>query len=303
LLTLLFAITAQAGDPFAGVNEDVFNAFVGSQWRTEADRYSTAIPEGFTLPAMPSGFSLVGSRISQVPPTGNEASVRTTTVVYSTSDAAHDAHAAALAIMTDAGWRDTGVGSHSGGGFQRAPQPINALLCGPSADGTMSVFTIAKVGKTYVYFTGYPGTFGQQCSAGATAGPPPAFRADSREIPMPVLRLPDDARASRHGQSGSDRQRSSHVVVEKVADREALEGFLERQLREQGWQFQGGWSGERAAGSSWVRADDDGSVAVGSLHLIVGADKAVHLSLTVTTPGPDGGGQQLQSFSIGQIYP
>ena len=123
LLILAIAHSAYAEDPFACVDPDVADAFLGDSYRGRGE-YLTSIPQGFVNLAVPSGLSLVGSQKAN----------SMTTVVYKTSMGADQALGSAVRAMTEAGWTEKEQRhGRVRGGFQTSSRPTATARTNPTS--------------------------------------------------------------------------------------------------------------------------------------------------------------------------
>ena len=275
---LAISSAARAGDPFACVDPDVRDAFLGV-FQPDS-RYTTSAPAYVDDFELPSSWKLIGTHSS---------SFHDQTVFKSDSPV-REAHAKALATVEDAGWKSVSIGGPFGsGGFQNSATPRNAWLCSPDSDHVVSVSTSKRSGTTYVSF----GSRAQKstCSTEAQSLTTP-FQRSYRQIPVMII---DDELASEvmpSGGGGGGDSYSLSAVLKGVTDRNALLDDLATQIGDQQWQPEGSWASALTSGSVWSLEPEPGSRVVGTLHAIAFSDGSLQLSFTVRSASPDstGGG-------------
>ena len=105
LLILVLSVSgaSYAEDPFACVDPEVANAFLGT-WQRDIPSYSTSIPNEFVILDVPKSLALVGSQ--------NDANM--TTVVFRTSMGIEDALLASTGAIAE---------GRRGRGWSRSSQP------------------------------------------------------------------------------------------------------------------------------------------------------------------------------------
>ena len=273
----LLALPARAGDPFACVADDVVAAFLGNSYSGSLPEYSTEVPDEFTRLPLPEGFSLVGSRSE-----GSKI-----TVVYRSADDKQGAYRAAIDVLEDKGWRELRRAGDVRGGFQSEHLPSHAFLCREGARFSLTVTAVKRASRTLVSYL--QGTTGVRCDY---PGVPSwaAVPGEDQMPPMPALSLPRGVTARHPGGSGGDGQFTSFVDVSAPGDRQAVAAHLETQIREQGWQRQGSWENDAAAGSTWTRSINEARDAVATLLLMQTGAGTARLSISVTWgPAPAGG--------------
>ena len=276
LLILAIANAAYADDPFACVNPDVADAFLGDPYRGRGE-YSTAVPDGFVDLSPPAGSSLVGSQ------TVNSM----TTVIFKANMERDRALSAAVDAMARSGWAEYEQ-QHRGmtGGFQTNTRPISAtVLCNDDFSGALSVIASEKSGQTFVSYVQHADS--RSCSAKEQA----EFRHNPSEMMrlVPRLKLPEGARATNTGMGGNGHQVGSHVDVSGAVSRSDLSSFLENQIRDQDWEFQTSWSSHHSSGSVWALDTVDDGLLIGTLHLFDSGVDPIRVRFSVTPADPTKG--------------
>jgi len=276
LLILALANAAYADDPFACVDPDVADAFLGDPYRGRGE-YSTTVPDGFVDLNLPAGSSLIGSQ------TVNSIS----TVIFKANVNRGRALSAAVDAMARSGWSEyeqqrRGVT----GGFQTNTRPISAtVLCNDDFPGALSVIASEKSGQTFVSYVQHADS--RSCGAKE----PAELRHNPSEMMrlVPRLKLPDGAKATNTGMGGNGHQVSSHVDVSGTASRSDLSNFLENQIRDQDWEFQTSWSSHHSSGSVWALDTVDDGLLIGTLHLFDSGVDPIRVRFSVTPADPTKG--------------
>ena len=253
LLILTIASSVSAEDPFACVDPDVADAFLGDSYGGRG-AYSTSIPNGFAALIVPPGLSLIGSQTMNL----------STSVVYKAKQGKGSALKAAVAAMADAGWSENAQQYRwMTGGFQSGSRPTSAVLCHDDYDGSLSVIAADKSGSTFVSYVQHPAA--QSCRNKEHA----AVRHDPSEMMrlLPTLELPEGVKASNTGMGGNGHEVSSHVDISGALGRSDLSSFFENQIRDQGWEFQTRWSSQHSSGSVWALDTIEDGLLIGTLHV------------------------------------
>jgi hypothetical protein len=274
LLMLAISAASYAEDPFACVDPDVADAFLGNSYQ-ERGEYSTSIPDDFVPLDVPGGLSLVGSQIVD----------SMTTVVYKTKMDAGAALDAAVGAMAKSGWveneeRQWGVS----GGFQTSSMPMATVLCHDDEPDALSIIAIDKSGRTFVSYMRH--------SASQSCGDAPTARHyDPSEMMrlVPALKLPKGAKATNAGMGGSGNEVGSHVDISGAMGRSELQNFFEDQIRNQGWEFQTGWSSHLSSGSVWTLESADDGILIGTLHLFDSGGDPIRVRFNVNPADPTKG--------------
>lgn len=275
LLILAIAHSAYADDPFACVDPDVADAFLGDSYRGRGE-YSTSIPHGFADLTVPSGLSLVGSQ------TVNSM----TSVVYKTNMGTDQALSAAVGAMAEAGWTENEQ-QHGRvrGGFQTSSRPTATVLCNDDYSGALSVIAADKSGRSFVSYVQH--SVSQSC--GVTEPAPARHNPSEMMRVVPTLQLPAGAKASNTGMGGNGHQVSSHVDVSGALSRSDLSSFLENQIRDQEWEFQTSWSSHHSSGSVWALDTVEDGLLIGTLHLFDSGIDPIRVRFSVTPADPTNG--------------
>lgn len=274
LIMLAISAASFAEDPFACVDTDVVNAFLGSHYggRTE---YSTSIPAGFGTLDVPAGFSLIGSQSSGI----------VATVIYKSASSADSALQAAIDTMAKSGWRDKSAQKQrTTGGFLTHVIPAHTTLCHDEQPYALSVNASNKGGETFIGFTRLDGT--QGCES-EPASPQRHHTMNMMER-MPRLTLPDDVKATNQGMTGSGDEVSSQVDISGAAGSPELMSHFERQIQAQGWEFQTSWGSRLSSGSVWILKSDEDGPLIGTLHLIDPGGGPVRIRFSIVPASPAG---------------
>ena len=280
LLTLAMSTASFADDPFACVDPDVADAFLGG-WRQSLPTYSTSVPDKFAELNVPARFTLVGSQVAD----------SHMSVVYKTEMNTEAALSSAVSAMTDTGW--TKMEDHemsARGGFQTSTRAKAASLCHDDNPRVLSAIAHSKSDQTYVSYSMYSQLRSQPCGE-----PTPTPRFDPYRTlsgHLPVLKLPEDARSSNVGGGGGGDEVNSHVDVLTTMSRAELLSFLGNQIQDQQWVFDTNWSGELSSGSLWTLDTPDDGMLIGTLHIFGPSVGAVRVRLSVSPAEPKIGGVQ-----------
>ena len=256
LIFLLMPAAVLADDPFACVDPDFTDAFLGNAYFGHPT-YSTDVPAAFNGLFVPDSFSLIGSEI-------NKHGVR---VIYKTNESAEAAVPAAVDRIAGDEWRDhSDVMRMPRGGFQNRAVPRMVRLCRDTAPGLLTISAIDPRGQTCLSFSLNAYSDGQTCSAMATQSgsrpsSPMAFWDKLRQ-----LELPDDVQSSGAGTGGSGNEYHTSVTVNTSMSRGTLVSYLGDQIRAQGWTFDTGWSGKFSAGTIWSKTSPEDETLIGVLH-------------------------------------
>ncbi|MEL7022587.1 MAG: hypothetical protein AAGL69_02505 [Pseudomonadota bacterium] len=278
VVLLILAITnaANADNPFACVDSDVADAFLGDPYRGRGD-YSTAIPDGFANLNVPAGSLLVGSQTLD----------SMTTVIFKTKVGRDRALSLAVDAMAQSGWAEYEQQHWSmSGGFQTSTRPISAaVLCNDNFPDALSVIASEKSGQTFVSYVQHAAS--QSCGAKPLA----ELRHNPSEMMrlVPRLKLPEGAKATNIGMGGDGDQVSSHVDVSKAVSRSDLSNFLENQIRDQDWEFQTSWSSHHSSGSVWALDTVDDGLLIGTLHLLESGVGPIRVRFSLNPADPTKG--------------
>jgi hypothetical protein len=275
LMMLAISAASYAEDPFSCVDPDVADAFLGNSYQ-ERGEYSTTIPGGFVPLVVPGGLSLVGSQTAG----------SMTTVVYKTKMDAEPALHAAVGAMAQSGWveneaRQWGVS----GGFQTSSRPMVTVLCHDDEPGALSITAIDKSGRTFVSYVRHSA---DQSCADAPAAPRHFDPSEMMRL-VPALKLPKGTKATNAGMGGNGNEVGSHVDISGAMGRSELQNFFEDQIRNQGWEFQTGWSSHISSGSVWTLDSAADGVLIGTLHLFDSGADPVRVRFSVNPADPTKG--------------
>ena len=274
-LILAMFQSVYADDPFACVDQDVADAFLGDSYRGRGE-YSTSVPDGFADLNVPPGWSLVGSQTLD--------SMKT--VVYKTDMTTIRALSVAVGAMADAGWAENDQRHRRmSGGFQASSRPTGTVLCNDDNAEALSVTAADKSGQTFVSYIQSPAS--QSC--GVAEPVLPRHHPSDMMRPVPALRLPEGTKASNTGMGGNGHEVSSHVDISGALGRSDLKSFLEDQIRDHEWEFQSGWSSHHSSGSVWALDNAEEGLLIGTLHLFDSGVDPIRVRFSVTPVDPTKG--------------
>lgn len=106
---------------------------------------------------------------------------------------------------------------------------------------------------------------------------------------VPALHLPEGVNASNSGMGGNGHEVGSHVDTSGAVDRSELQGFFENQIRDQGWEFQTGWSSHLSSGSVWTLDSAKDGILIGTLHLFDSGADPIRVRFSVSSADPTKG--------------
>ena len=257
LICLILPAAAIGDDPFACVDPEFTDAFLGNAY-VGRPTYSTDVPAAFTGLQVPESFSLIGSEISSH-------SVR---VIYKTDESAEAAVSAAVKRIAGDEWRDLpDIMRMPRGGFQNRAIPRMARLCRDTEPGLLSINASDADGRTYLSYAMSSYGEGQTCSAMESQSTMLGRRAGMGFWDkLPQLNLPDDTQSTSAGMGGGGNEYHSDIIVSSGMNRDILVGYLGDQIRDQGWTFDTGWSGNFSAGSIWSKTSQEDEMLIGILH-------------------------------------
>ena len=274
LLSLIFPVSAFADDPFACVDKEFTDAFLGNAYFGRPT-YSTELPDVFGELPVPDFLSLIGSEFSSH-------SIR---AIYSTDTAAEEAVSAAVEEISGDEWRNLPDAMQMRSrGFQNPAVPRMARLCRDIEPGLLSINASESGGRTYlsVSLTNYSN--GQTCADLEAQSDGRSYRGplDYMED-LPDLTLPDDAQTAGTGQGGNGNEYYSQVIVNTAMSRDSLVSFLGDQIRDQGWVYDTTWSGNLSAGTIWSKSPPDEETLIGILHAYGEKPGTYHVRFGVST--------------------
>jgi len=256
LICLILPTTAFGDDPFACVDPEFADAFLGTAYFGRPT-FSTALPAAFTELRVPDSFSLLGSEI-------NNHSVR---VIYKTVESAEAAVSGAVDQLAGDEWRNlSDVMPMPRGGFQNRAIPRMARLCRDTGPGLLSITASDPDGQTYLSFSMTNYSEAQTCSALESQSTMRGRNPMNFWSKLPQLDLPDDVQSSSAGMGGGGNEYHSDVIVNTSMSRDILVSHLGDQIRDQGWTFDTAWSGHFSAGSIWSKASPEDETLIGILH-------------------------------------
>jgi hypothetical protein len=268
LLLLFLPLAAFADDPFACVDKDVFDAFVGGTYGPA--RYSTDLPADAGDLKLPAEFELIGARTAG----------SSTTVAWKSAKDAGAALASSIAAFEGAGWKEAGAfspfrGFHSGSG------PQFAQLCRASAAESLEITTRERAADTLVLVSRHWLDEWRQCGGQAIPFGRPAL-----DVYLPDLEVPDGAELRQSGSSGGGDEYSTSAVVLTRLDREDLLEHFNEQINTQGWVAESDWAGGTTAGTVWTRRGSNGQLLVGTMRVAEAAEGVFNARFTVISVSP-----------------
>lgn len=275
-LVFLLSSASFADDPFACVDPDVADAFLGN-WYQGRPEYSTSIPDGFVRLDVPAGLSLVGSQVSGP----------MTTVVYKTLMDAEPALDAAVGALAESGWVEFEDSQKTARrGFQSSRGgPAVKIVCNDDGTNALSVIANDKSGHTLISYMNHSGS--PSCG-GPTAT---TLRHDPSEMMtnLPILKLPEGAKASNTGMGGNGDEVNSRVDISGPLGRSELANFFEDQIRLQSWEFQTSWSSHLSSGSVWRMDTEEDGILIGTLHVYDSGAGPIRVRFSVNPADPTKG--------------
>lgn len=268
LVLLFLPLAAFADDPFACVDPDVLDAFVGD-WYSSA-QYSTELPtEAASLAVFPQ-FELVGSMTA-----GSD-----TKIVYKTSQEPGAALVSSIALLEGAGWKDRGSEYGFVRGFQSASAPQLAHLCHRPEAQSLEILTKERSGHTLLLFSLRQEQDWRTCRGSM------ARLSPSLQDYLPNLQAPDDAEVHESGSSGGGDEYSADAVVSTALSRADLLQHFDEQIRTQGWVADSDWSGSTTVGTVWTRRGSKDQLLVGTMRLAEAGQGLYSARFTIISVAP-----------------
>jgi len=280
-VSLIASTSAAQEDLLACLDPDIREVLLFGTTGTNT-LVSRTVPEELTELEESSDLEFIGSSVS-----ANE-----TVAAYKTELPAPEAVQIAYGSLRQAGWREFEIGGPSSGGFRAANQPRFALFCRQS--GMASVASHVSGEATYLRMQ-----FRQvgDLPCGTVAENERGFTAripDGTHIldHIPTLALPEgavpmDPRIAQAGFptgiSGNGRNMSTQIELETDLPAQDLVEDFGRQLQDQGWTYDAGWSGAYSSGSGWTRSPDGGPQLTGLLDTVALAGSGYRASFRIST--------------------
>lgn len=274
LILFVLPMTAVANDPFACVDPDIADAFLG-YWHESRPQYSTSVPADFFDTKLPATFELVGSKSSD----------SNVTVVYKSRQSAEAALASSMKAMEDAGWKDFTLSYRASlGGFRSQSVPTSASMCHDSYPGEMNIIAKQSSGRTFVSFAVYHQDRSRKCSD-LTPSPDMQDRIPLKKY-LPILNIPANAKLTRNGSGGGGDEYSAYIVVSTTVSRDELLRHFDDQIRDQLWLADTGWSGNSSLGSVWSKTGTNNDALVGELRIAEASIGVFNVRFTVSSVDP-----------------
>ncbi len=253
IIILLLPHVSTADDPFACVDPDIREAFLPAYPTTS--QYSTELPVGFVEHSVPPSFVLIGSQ-------ANDASA---SAVYKAVDNIDAAISDVVTSLEEHGWREFGdVANFARRGFQVSAIPRYSRLCRDAGPGMLTIGSKDTSGVTFVTIS-MTSLGGVQSCGDLVSREHSAMRHMALAQEMPELRMPQGVRSINAGSGGGGADYQTSTVVSTDFGRESLVSFLNDQIRDQGWNFDGAWSGSRSSGTAWFKESAEGDLIIGTL--------------------------------------
>ena len=272
---LLIPLTGTADDPFACVAPGVREAFLPGY--PNLPQYSTDVPSGFPELAVPRSFVLIGSQISD----------SFASVVYESDDGIEQAISNVVTSLEENGWQDIGrAAGFASRGFQASVTPRYHRLCHDDGPSMLTVSTRDVSDSTYMTVSVMPVGDAQSCSEPAN-GSREIIRHMSLAEEIPDLKLPKGVRTYNAGSGGGGDDYQTSILVSAEISRESLVSFLNDQIRDQGWNSDGAWSGNLSSGSAWFKESAKGDLIIGSLHAFGDSRDKVNLRFSINLADTD----------------
>ena len=275
LLLLFLPFPVFAADPFACVDRDIFDAFVGNPHAGPA-RFSTEVPAKLADLPLPAGLEPLGSMTR-----GSDIEV-----AYRSAQDADTTLSSTVEVLKRAGWIEPGSWSPFSRGFQSGSEPRTTALCHPSEPGALNIQANNRAGHALLTISLSGRGARIQCAAEPVVSP-------LIEIPLqrylPDLQVPEGAELRHKGAGGSNDEYSIRVIVLTTSSRDTLLRHFDDQLRAQGWTADSAWSGGMTAGTVWTRKDPDDRPLVGTMRIAEGSAGVFNAHFTVMTVTPGDG--------------
>lgn len=272
LILLFVPLAALADDPFACVDPEFADAFLGL-WTGGSPQYSTELPADAPELPLPASLELAGSMTSN----------GSITIAYYSEADAETVLSQGTESLRAGGWQEVGIGDYMRG-FRTGATPLMATLCHPAQSATVSMQSSAQNGRTLLTALVYPDR--GQMACGESAGIENRFEPPLMRY-VPNLLVPADAEASDMGSGGGGDEYGTHVVLATTLDREALLRHFDDQIRAQGWTPDSAWSGGMTAGTVWTRSGPGDSPLVGTMRLAQAAEGVFNARFTVMSVAPE----------------
>ena len=268
LTVFLIGNTATAQeDLLACVDADV-RAGLLFEPTTRGAQLTRAVPEMLADMPQSDDLEFIGSSVTDF----------FTVAAYKTALAVGDAVEAASALLREADWRERELGRPPSGGFVTATAPRVDLLCRDTA--ALSIVGRAVNDTTYLRLQVSENSGGLPCDV-LPGGPERSVArmavVSNLYAHLPTLVLPEGVSAMDPqmrlaaipaGFSSDDRSMRTVIELETDLPAQDLVEEFGRQLLEQGWTYDAGWSGTHSSGSGWTRSPSGDLELVGLLDLI-----------------------------------
>lgn len=257
LIILALPIAALADNPFAIVDSDFADAFLG-KWFESRPTYSTSIPDNLMDIELPEDFSLIGSQVGE----------REFIVVYKSTAKTDEVFLKVVDAMEEDGWTNLSDFSLvSQRVYRTHAMPTIAAFCRNEPAGLLAIAIEERPQKTFLSFSGYrnpqvPGPLGIGCSLVAPTIYP--FSDVLRDY-LPILILPDDAQKHGDSRTESGDEVRARIILSTTLSREDLANHFAEQIQKQDWVLDSNWIGKHTAGSLWSIESADAGTLIGEL--------------------------------------
>lgn len=274
LILLFLPFPALAADPFACVDPDIVDAFIGNPY-AEPARYSTELAaEAASLP-LPADLELVGSMTRGA----------NVTVAYTSERDADAALSGSVESLKGAGWTEPEAdpGNPFSRGFRGGSAPSTTVLCRQAEPGALSIQARNRSGDALLTFSLHRHEERTPCAAEPVAA---RLLEISLQRYIPSLQVPEGAEVRHNGSGGSNDEYRTSVVISTTLSRDGLLRHFDDQVRAQGWTADSGWSGGMTAGTVWTRNDANDRPLVGTMRIAEASDGVFNARFSVMSVAP-----------------
>ena len=276
LCLILPAATSVADDLLACVDPDVRQALLVRGYGDDI-AVNRSLPDVLRGVVPPQGFEFIGSSVVPF----------LTNVAYKTTAEPDDAAEAAAAAFEEAGWEAIPGQQMARAGFVSQGQPTVSQLC--KDDQMVSVMARSSDRGTFVNLN-LPNAGNVSCDAMRESGMRLGGMGGVHQY-LPKLTLPQDATANVASiarafggvsSSGGNRTARTEIPVQTGLSADDLLQFFGKQLEDQNWAFDSGWSGRLSVGAVWSARPTPEINLVGILDIVVLDDGTYHATFRAT---------------------